>query len=109
MYCDGDLADVYIRTWRTARKAHKCSACAEQIRPRDRYTHTAIVGDGTAWTVKRCARCEAIHAHLRERANQSYGEWPSDELDCGESYEDVFCEDPPPEIAALAFALPGET
>lgn len=30
------------------------------------------------------------------------------ELRCGHSYEDVHGKPPPPEIAALAFALPGE-
>lgn len=100
-------ADVYMNVTRRARKAHICSACAEQIQPQQRYTLTTVIGDREVETFKRCARCETIHAHLRDRADVQ-DEWPDERLDCGDSYEDVFCEPPPLEIEALAFALPGE-
>ncbi len=59
-------------------------------------------------TVKRCQRCEKIHAHLVEERSES-DEWPNDRLDCGHGYEEMHGgEAPPDEIAALAFALPGD-
>jgi len=65
------------------------------------------VFDGTADTVKRCERCEAIHAHLVDLCLYDGERWPDEQLNCGKSYEDEWGECPE-EIQALAFALPGE-
>jgi len=101
--CDEYYA-VYNEKVRTANKEHNCSACLEKIHKGDCYTYVSIVFDGTAWSVKRCARCQAIHEHLRALGTDS---WPKERLDCGQSYEDEWGECPP-EIEKLAFALPGE-
>lgn len=97
---------VYDETDRRARKAHECHACGEQIAPGHSYTHVAIVFDGRGRTVKRCARCQAIHLHLRTLGGGEM--WPDEKLDCGEEYRAHWGKEPPAEIAALAFALPGE-
>jgi len=104
---DCEPYSVYQKTRRRARKAHKCGACHETIRPGDSYMVVSIVFDGTAETIKRCARCEAIHDHLVGLCLADGERWPEERLNCGESYEDEWGECPE-EIQALAFALPGE-
>jgi hypothetical protein len=87
-----------------ARKHHRCSACRETIPAGALYTRVALIGDGTAETIKQCARCRAIFEAICDQFPQE----PIDcALDCGETWEDVIgpC---PPEIAALAFMLPHE-
>jgi hypothetical protein len=105
MYCE-EAADVYDERKRRARVEHICCACKETIRPGDVYNVTAVVFDGTARTFKRCLRCQAIHEHLRTLGDGDC--WPDERLDCGEEYTHHWGREPPPEIAALAFALPGE-
>lgn len=101
------VAVSYNETGRRARKAHVCDACNEPIRPGDVYTFVSIVFDGSASNVKRCARCQKIHLHLRERCAGDE-RWPRERLNCGLDYKEEWGAEPPPEIAALAFALPGE-
>lgn len=93
-----------------ARKEHRCNACGETIPRGTVYVRNGFVGEGTAETIKRCLRCERIYAHLAERFRVAgrRGEAPDVMLACGHSYRDEWDEDPPDEIAALAFALPGE-
>lgn len=98
---------VYDESLRRARKEHRCSACREKISAGHSYTRVAIVFDGEAETVKRCARCQAIHLHLRAKGRED-GMWPDERLNCGETYRGHWGEDPPEEIAALAFAKQGE-
>jgi predicted RNA-binding Zn-ribbon protein involved in translation (DUF1610 family) len=103
---DGEPCSVFTESIVRARKAHKCHACGETIRAGDKYSSTFLVWEGTAETIKRCARCQTIHLHLRKvRDPETY---PAERLDCGDDYEDVHGEPPPDDIAALAFALPGE-
>ena len=97
---------VYLERARRARKEHRCGACKEIIAPHDTYTVVSVVFDSKAQTIKRCARCQKLHEHLRDL---NPGEsWPAERLDCGETYESEWECEPPPEIAALAFALPGD-
>jgi hypothetical protein len=106
MGCDFDYAAADDQG---AQKKHTCSACARPILAGTRYVrHVRIneVGDRPE-TWKRCAACELIYRHLCERAGWT-GVEPDPGLACGHSYEDVYREPPPAEIAALAFALPGE-
>lgn len=98
--------DVYNETSRIARKEHVCAACKETIRIGDRYAIVGIVFDGEAESVKRCLRCQEIHEHLRKLG--AYEMWPAERLDCGEEYKEHWGHEPPPEIAALAFATPEE-
>jgi predicted RNA-binding Zn-ribbon protein involved in translation (DUF1610 family) len=101
---------VYRETPRTARVAHKCSACREAIAPGHRYTSIAIVFDGEVEALKRCARCQALHEHLRAkvRADGERDEWPDERLNCGHTYLDRWECEPPEDVARLAFALPGD-
>ena len=103
-----ELYDVYHEEQRRARKLHRCIACPEPIPVGVKYTRVFVLFDGVKGNFKRCARCQAIHLHLRERCRKERPDyWPAEDLNCGETYEDEWgpC---PPEIAALAFALPGE-
>lgn len=105
-YAD-ETYDVYDERFPVARKPHKCSACGETIAPGHRYARVGIVFQKEAETVVRCARCQTIHEHLRTLGDHDM--WPDEQLNCGEEYEQHWGEKPPDDIAALAFALPGET
>lgn len=101
--------DVHAFHWPKARKQHECDACHETIRVGDKYVTETMLFDGAWETVKRCLRCEAIRKHLAKRMRGGdEGESPHWTLGCGHTYRERWGEDPPPEIAALAFALPGE-
>lgn len=114
MSCDSydcDYPKFSELTVRTARKDHRCSACGElSIRRGDRYELATQLFDGEWLRDKRCARCRAIYDHLLERMRREGdpGEFPDWVLGCGDDYRERWNEDPPPEIAALAFALAGE-
>lgn len=97
---------AYVELFPVARKPHRCHACHEQIGTGQKYARVQIVFEGSAETVKRCLRCQKIHEHLRELDRGAL--WPDERLDCGEEYTEHWGKEPPPEIAALAFALPGE-
>jgi hypothetical protein len=89
---------------KTARKPHRCDACREAIAAGERYyDHKGLI-DGTWERTKQCMRCHAI---WRELVRACPGEPILMRLDCGEEWEDVLgpC---PADVAALAFALPGE-
>jgi hypothetical protein len=93
--------DVYNERERRAAKEHACDACKETIRKGDVYCRIFIVFMGDIMAVVRCLRCQKIHEHLR---GLDPGEtWPDERLNCGEEYREHWGEDPPPEIAELAF------
>jgi hypothetical protein len=98
---------VYDERARTAAKEHRCDACCETILPGHRYYVIGMVWDGEARSYKRCLRCQRIHVHLRALGYDNEL-WPDERLDCGETYEAHWGVEPPPEIAALAFATPAE-
>lgn len=108
MDLDCEPCTIYDKTTPTARKPTRCQACTETIPAGVKYTRVGILFDGSWDTVKRCQRCEAIHAHLVSLRTENE-EWPRDRLDCGHSYVRVHGCEPPDEIAALAFALPSDT
>jgi len=98
--CDFDEPSVDLgRKWRKARKAHVCFACHEPISPGHYYHHSVMIFDGGIDVYKHCARCwmmiEALWAETGEAVE--FG------LDCGETWED-----PPDDVAALAFMTPEE-
>lgn len=97
---------VYDETYPKARVEHTCAACKEAIRVGHRYARVAMVFDHEAETVKRCMRCQTIHLHLRTKGDSEL--WPDERLNCGEEYAQHWGEDPPPEIAALAFVTAEE-
>ncbi len=102
-----EIYSVYVETdVRRARKRHVCNACEEPIPAGAGYTKIFIVFDQKPEWLKRCARCQKIHKHLRTL--DPGDTWPDEKLDCGEEYRLHWGVEPPPEIAALAFSLPGE-
>jgi hypothetical protein len=103
VYADDDAADVYNETIRKARKEHRCDACSGSIKPGAIYSYTAALFDGGWQTATRCGRCETIYRHLEQKMRGNYEEYPHWHLDCGHGYRDRWDEEPPPEIAALAF------
>lgn len=99
--------ELYVEsTVRRARRPHVCSACKETIPVGSTYTNVFIVFQNEPERLKRCGRCQKIHLHLRSLGDSET--WPDERLNCGESYRTHWGEDPPADIAALAFALPGE-
>ena len=96
--CDVEGPDAYRSAWRRARKAHKCGACRETIRPRDRYRYTSGVWDHRPASFKHCVRC-----WLTVCALQAEGGPVDLELACGEVYDG---EDAA--LHALAFMTPDE-
>jgi len=108
MSCDdGEPVDVYRVKQVIARKTHQCDACLEPtIIPGKLYTSIGVVWEGTAETIKRCPRCQTIYEHLRKLCPR--GEVPDDRLNCGHEYQERWEVEPPEDIAALAFWLPGD-
>ncbi len=85
---------------------HKCDACEMTIRVGDKYASVAYEWDGDFCSLKRCLRCQTIHEHLRELAPGEL--WPDEELNCGEEYEEHWGNEPPEEVARLAFMTDDE-
>lgn len=101
-----DCNDVEREDIRVARKLHKCGACRAMIKCGEKYSYTFIVFDRESSVTKRCMRCDAIYRHLLGLLGCS--ETGVDlKLNCGHSYEEIHREEPPEEIARLAF-LTGE-
>jgi len=108
MYTAEESYDVYRERAVRARVEHRCAACREPIAAGATYYRVAMVYDGTADSIARCARCQTIHKHLRAERDERSDQWPDERLNCGDTYAEVFGREPPDEIAALAFALPGD-
>lgn len=100
--CDDDsYANANLqRRFVTARKQHECYSCDEAIGVGHRYHLDINAAEGRITVTKHCLRCWAMVEALWKRGVP----WVSYDLNCGELWEG-----PPPEVAALAFALPGET
>lgn len=112
--CGDEPADVWETEHRRAKQAHKCHACHETIARGHTYWRIAVLFEGSWDITKQCERCHRIYEHLRatkpcEEHEDVHGETTPDlALNCGHTYQEVHGREPPPEIAALAFALPGE-
>lgn len=102
-YCD-----VYDSRDVVARKDHACMACHETIASGHTYRKTDSLYDGSWEHWKHCLRCWAIFDAIQDAMRDAYGPIAIEPgLDCGERWEDNFGP-PPPEVEALAFALPGD-
>lgn len=53
----------YVDSHPRARKPHVCGSCSRTIRPGETYRRGAGM-DGTAWTFKECAHCEALLTYV---------------------------------------------
>lgn len=104
---DAEPYAVFDEERRVAGKTHMCDACDEPIAKGQSYVRFFGVWDGMAEAVKRCLRCQRIYQHLVDKG-APHDMFPAQRLDCGQTYRDHWDEDPPEDIAALAFALPGE-
>ena len=101
--CDDDggpSASAWYEEWRRSRKSHRCEACDETIRKGDRYHFASGICDGYPFSIKHCTRCWTIYEALRKAKPR---EQIALELNCGTPWKNA-----PPEIAALAFALPAD-
>lgn len=101
--CDGDhddLTTVWIDEWIRARKPRGCCACEIVIQPGEIYHMHKTLADGVWSKWDHCQRCWTLCKALWKKLDGG-----GIELDftCGETWES-----PPPEIEALAFALPAE-
>jgi hypothetical protein len=70
-------------SWVRARKAHRCYACRETIRPGDLYHREAGTHEGDFFLYKHCARCWKMLdfvLHVGDGTVQY-------DLNCGEDYE----------------------
>jgi len=99
--CDGEFeGSVRIESsWRKARKTHRCFACRREIRVGDRYHREFQEYEGEADFYKHCARCWAIVEALFENGAESV-QW---DLACGTDWVAAFGDDPPENVARLAF------
>lgn len=102
-----DIADGTCPIWEerelTARKAHACMACRQAISPGHRYHRVDSMFEGHWDHWVHCLRCWAIYDAIRARLPPYEPICIDPRLNCGELWAD-----PPPEVAALAFLLPGE-
>jgi hypothetical protein len=111
---DGEYADVDHERRVRAAKGHRCDACNEPIERGHLYVrHTLIYGGEVDVTI-RCLRCDSIYQQLceihREHNKKPHGDrdWPDLALNCGHEYKERWGQEPPPELARLAFMTPEE-
>lgn len=96
---------VYEERLHTAHKQHTCDACGRPISPGDVYCSVFTLWSDGSDSLKRCGACQKTHEHLRELCKSiEYLMWPDERLACGLDYAEEWGDDPPEEIAALAFA-----
>jgi len=100
--------DLYHKTRRKARKEHRCCACGETILSGHVYVYVGLVWEGRGENYKRCLRCDTIFDAIvaRQQAASRHGyadQWPDEDLNCGHTWRENFEEDPPEEVARLAF------
>ena len=111
-YSDADGEEIVrsSREFRLSKIDRKCDACRGAIPAGARYHRTALLYAGKWEVTARCERCQAIYEHLTRRIALAgdCDEYCNDRLSCGHDYRERWNEDPPPEIAALAFWLPGD-
>ena len=51
---------VFVDSWPTARKRHRCGLCWRFIEPGESYWRQACLDRGTAWTNRTCEHCERV-------------------------------------------------
>lgn len=103
--CD-ETYDIYDERTFRANKPHTCDACDIEIRKRDRYTRVFMLYDGRKKHLKRCARCQLLHQHLRGLC-ETGEQWPDERLNCGRDYEEEWGP-APAWVSELAFWRPGD-
>jgi hypothetical protein len=99
---EGEYPEPLTAEWRRARKPHRCYACHEDIRKRDKYHIVVQIYDGEVETFRHCARCWVMASAIQSKTG--YVQW---DLHCGELWETAI-GDVPHDIARLAFLTPDE-
>lgn len=94
-----EFCQIWDVTYQVARKEHTCCGCKETISPRQRYCKTVTMYEGSWEVFKNCLRCATMIEALKRRMGSYTTEIHY--LNCGEVWDD-----PPADVAALAFALP---
>ena len=104
--CDLDIEASPVGTSRTvrARRGWTCCACGEGIPKGAEYRCNSWLFDGSWYYSRQCLRCWAMYRAIASRTRDPVSVY----LDCGTTWREAFGSDPPPEVEALAFALPGE-
>ena len=109
MSCDIDGYNEFESiSYPRARKEHECCACKETIRRGDKYERFAFKWDGEFECLVRCLRCCAIAEACHARLADWNEEGVAYRLNCGHEWSERFEEEPPPEVARLAFLTPDE-
>lgn len=98
-YDDSYLERARTSEWIRARKEHQCCACLEPIKPGTVYHAYKSLFDSEWYRYAHCVRCWAICEALWANGAGSIDL----ELNCGEAWQN-----PPSEVAALAFATPAD-
>ncbi len=105
--CDGadDPCDVFVVKWRRARKEHHCITCQEAILSKELYLYSSYVYEGMPGDYKMCARCDALLKvlHEKNKDDRFAPAYLCPELPCEETWQEVFGEEPPEDVAKLAF------
>ena len=83
----GDDNELYVETWRTARKPHECGECKQTIQPRSRYLRVVGKNDGRMWTFTLCEPCNTILHEFTE------GSWEFGSL--WENFEETWASGTP--------------
>lgn len=70
-YCeyDGEMASVFEKTTRIARKEHRCDECRRTIRKGERYQYFSVLWEGGWDHYKTCKQCAEI---ARDYLNNCY-------------------------------------
>lgn len=109
--CDGGShPSVWREKFRRARKEHDCEACGRRIERGEMYSYTFSVYDGNPSETVRCLRCDVLYQLLQEKIGRATDgdECADPNLNCGHTWQQRWEEDPPPEVAMLAFYTPAE-
>lgn len=72
--CDydvGETADLWVRKYPKAAKAHRCAVCDGIIRPGRRYLSLFVLFDGRGSTTKCCLPCERIEKRFAKEHKSS--------------------------------------
>lgn len=110
MSCEIDGSnDIERYSRHRSRKKRRCSACPEPIRRGDVYVRIFVVHDGTADSYAHCLRCHAVFlAASRRHLELDTDQGVRFDLGCGHDWRSSFDEDPPAELARLAFLTADE-
>lgn len=88
------MPEILQEQERTARKAHRCSYCGEEIKPGETYEWAKLISDGRIYEWKNHKRCGFIAAQLWEYADPDDGMTADDFTEaCAEFCQRFICPD----------------